>query len=267
MKQIMSKMIKAKVKRMLLRPSFYIALALILISGACSLSINYSQYNLVNLKTVGSLNIFLYSFIADNLVLSIFAPLIAGLPSCADLTDDIKNGIVRQSLIRSKKRVYLYTSFISSWIGGALVYFISFIIWMCISILIDPSPSPRTDFPNIGLLQPIYWKSMNLYIIGYVIITSIIGGFYGLFSQAIGFCFNNRFIGIILPTVIYYFSPLVISLLPSRLYNYIGYFLPCMTFDFLSGSLSTKTTQVLFIVCLSITISIPRYYKWKINDE
>ena len=231
MKIIEKRVLFFDAKRIIRSWQFLISIVVIIVSSIITYNRNYYLMNLMNMKTIGGLNRFIYACIYNNLIMNMIAPIIAALTTSSLIIEEITSGVSRQLAVRIGYKKYFKSKAFSSALYGGLVFAIAYTLVFVGCMIIDPNASIRTDYYRHVLFGSIYDYSMLCYCFCFIMYSFVVGATYSMFACGFEFLTKNHFIAISCPFFINYISSFLIDQFPVEMSQSLKYFLPRMTFD------------------------------------
>jgi len=251
-------------KRVVLSWQLYFAIGLVFLTSFITLKNNTEQFNLFYFENLGTINLFLYSNVISNGIMSILAPFIAIVVFSTATLDDMKTGYIKNCTLLGQPKKYLKARVISTALTGGGVFAISYSLLFAIYLIIDPSASVRTSF-RFGLFLDVYDRSLLLYCAVFILHSFIFGMVYSLFGMGISMVIKNKYIALGLPFVLYYAAPYLMWAVPEKISKLLSYFIPFLTFEIstIDVPLYKNATQLLFILCISVIMISVGYRRWR----
>ena len=234
---------------------FWIAAGAIILSAIINLS--QVQWYDPSVK-FGVFGLFIYGNIDYNPLMSYIAPFIPALASSRinvlpteniSERNDFKNHVLGHS--------------ISSMIVGGSVFLFSFLIIFLGCFVIDPSPV--TTFEPFGLFKEVFYISMPVYILLFVVHSTIFGAIYALFGTGITLITKSNAMGLVMPGVIYHSIYYIGTFFSQTFLSWITILFPVIPFNFggLDVPLWKNSLDLGLSLIASITISVIGYSKIK----
>lgn len=262
--RVIRRIVNMDIRRMFTSWSFFAGILIVIMGGIISYSRNTELFGLNNLEKVGTLNIFIFSNIVSNVVMSILAPLVAALGFSLSTFDDIKTGFMNNVIINTNPKKYLFARIISTAFSGAIVFLISYVLFFLVSYIIDCSASVRVGF-RFGLFLKIYDKSLFLYCIVFILHSMLFGSIFSLFGMGIALNVRNKNMVLILPLICYYLPSYIVSIFPQKVVQILTYFIPFLTFEIstLDIELYKHFSQLGFVLLIALLLIFIGYTKWR----
>lgn len=184
-----------------------------------------------------------FSFFA--VVFYMAMPLLAVLPYGTELLEDHLSGYIRHVVIRENREAYYLTGFITAFLSGMLVIAIP----MVINFMLHTSTYPLL-IPQAGrgtsstgwftMWGALFFEHPLVYALIYLFIPSFYAGLVACFSVAIGLVFEQRFVSIFFPFILFMFTNTASIAMGENQWS---------PYTFLSGALNTeKVTPFVFLV-------------------
>jgi len=199
-----------------------------------------------------------------------FLPVGAALPYATSYYKEMKCGYIKNIVIRTSRKNYYYSKAIAVFVSGASIVLISYIINILIVTAFIPYYKPWAgyNFYNVvyfgTMWADLFFENPLLHMILYVLLNTLYGGIFALFSLSISF-YIKKMIPVIfspfllmiiigyLETSIYehYFSSklLLIELVPTR-------FLHSRDINYMSIGFTVAIVTIFVILCSVIPILI-----------
>ncbi len=195
-------MIKHDIKRIILSPSFYIAIFLFVIVGILQQAENTVGQNRMlasfGLDNFGFLNRYIYSTCCGA-QMHFMLPVISAIP-CANLyLQEYKSKYLRNILVRTSRKKYFLSKIIVSFLCGVFVVLIGEIILFSVCFLIDPNASmPLIDdaqmMSKTNFIRVLYENKMALFALFESGNLLLFGGVYSLFTLSFSSVWNNKYL-------------------------------------------------------------------------
>ena len=197
--------LRSDLKRIFLSPIFWAAIVVSMICMALNLA-NFKKAILDQYIHQGTLNLFIYSaVIIGGGMLSVIAPVLPVLTFETCIWDDMESGYIRSILVRMKFSKYMLQRIVSISISGGAVFLVSMTLYWGILVFIDPSDSPMIEHGLTSMaFGSIYAYSMLLYCVFYVLLVTIFGALQALLAAGVSLLAQNRYVGLIVPAVLYH---------------------------------------------------------------
>lgn len=205
---------------------FWIAVGLILMS---SLINSMSTFLFEEDVPGGYIGIFLYGNIRGNPMMNFLAPFIPafvfGPLAVAAMDTDLE---LRQKA-GIKKNLAAHS--VSSVLTGAGVFIIAYAIVLVGCFIFDPTIQ-ETKYIATGLFADVYNTSIPMYIVLYILYSSLFGAVYSFFSLGIGLATRSHSMAMVLPGLIYYASYILWGFVDNPFLSWVNLLLPSFTYEF-----------------------------------
>ncbi len=194
-------MIKHDIKRIILSPSFYVAIFLFIIFGMLQQAENIAGKNGMlssfGVDNFGFLNRYIYST-CHGAQMHFMLPVIAAIP-CANLyLQEYKSKYMRNILVRTSRIKYFLSKIIVSFLSGVLVVLIGEIILFSVCFCIDSDISvPLIDtqmMSKTNFIRVLYENDLPLFILFESGNLMLFGGVYSLFTLSFSSMWNNKYL-------------------------------------------------------------------------
>lgn len=216
--------------RVLTRKTTYVAILIIICGAFCTLKRNSVLYNLDKLDFVGGLNLFIFSSIKENGVMSVLAPFVIMIVYPSVIFEDIQNHYVDQLYLRmSKSKYYLIQTMQSFFISGS-VYVIAHGATLILYFCVSPANSIMLAFIN-GPFSNVYYKSLTLYCVVFIAHSFLFGSIIGILGMGLAMNLHNKCILWVLPTLIYYLGFYLLILFPEKIQRVLIYIIPLLPYE------------------------------------
>lgn len=220
----MGTIIKDDMKNIFGSIRFWSAAAIIVICTVINLlsAVNYS-------KPVGAAGLFIYGNIIGNPMMYFLAPFIPAFIFGPLALGDINKGINKDMQEMTSLKKHLAARSISSFVAGAGIFIISFIIILGGCFIVDPAIRP-IDFEPSGLFSEVYYDSSLLYILSFILYTAVFGGIFSFLSFGVGLATKSLSMAMTLPGIIYHGSIMLWYLADNPVLSWIHRLLPSYTY-------------------------------------
>lgn len=237
---------QSDIKRIISSPVFWSAVAISVICMIINLC-TYQEF-LGQYLIVGTLNRFYFGAIfAAGGVMAPLVPILPVLAFGTSIYDDVESGYIRQILTRMKRSTYLMQRMASVAIAGGSVFVISMILFWLFLPLFDSNQSPMIEYSPIqGAFGNVYNYSMFAYFVLYIFVIALFGSLQALLSTGVSLLAHNRYIGLIVPAILFHGGRLIYSLTGYRfsVLPWYSYSLP------LKGTAGAVTYEFVFYLIL-----------------
>ena len=257
----MKNIVCLEIKRAVCSKYLYITIGIILISGIITYCRNQIVLGLSEYGSIGALNVFIYSNIKNNPVLSFLAPFIAALCSAASM-DEIISGMDKAIIEKYSHKQYIFAQVFSIIIISAIAFTSAYILSMIGCALFSPAESVRL-FSSFGQFHAVFDESLGLYCVAFIIHSALFGMCYALLGFGLFYTCRNRFAGLIGPVLIYYCTTFVTVWMPDKIKGILSYIIPSLTFEIstLDIPLAMHITQLLCILVVSFILIYVKFEK------
>jgi hypothetical protein len=197
--------LRSDLNRIFKSPILWASVLVSMICMALNL-VNFKKEYLDQFVHQGTLNLFLFSaVVVGGGLLSVIAPVLPVLTFGTSIWDDVESGYIRLILVRMKFSKYIRQRILSVAISGGAVFLVSMMLNWGIMALLDSSNSPVLDY---GLVTKafgnVYAYSMLLYCALYVLLATVFGALQALLATGVSLLAQNRYVGLIVPAVLYH---------------------------------------------------------------
>ena len=234
---------------------FWIASGIIVVSTIVILissAISYQE------EMGGAFGLFIMGNVRGNAIMSYLAPYIPALVMSSLIID--KSKTENHKAIRISLKKFITARCVSSFMIGASVFIVSFLVIMIGCFIVDPTI--RTlDYKPFGLFAEAYYASVPMYILLFILYTAIFGALYALFSMGISLHTKNNSMKMVLPGIIYH---CVVFIMPF-FFNTPYYYSPVLRYEF--GSLEmpfhNRVFGIFSILLASLILIVIGYIRIK----
>ena len=184
-----------------------------------------------------------FSFFA--VVFYMAMPLLAVLPYGTELLEDHLSGYNRHVVIRKNREAYYLTGFMTAFLSGMLVIAIPMVINFLLHtstypLLIPQDGRGSAPIGRVTMWGALFFEHPLVYTLIYLFIPSFYCGLVACFSVAIGLVFEQRFVSLFFPFVLFMFANTASIAMGED---------QCSPYTFLCGALfSSKVTPFVFLV-------------------
>lgn len=205
-------MIKIEIKRLLKRPSFYVALLVgIAITALEALTNNQINLKSENFSTFSSgvySNFIQYSLGKYVRMLQMVFPLIVTIAFSDAYLEDVKSGFIKNIVTRYDKKKYLINRFLVNFVVSGLIISIPLIVNYMIYAATIPSIEPQVSYSSLALdswsfLPYIYYEYPLLHAFIRIMLLFIYGGSFSSIALAISIFFRSKYVITIIPFIVY----------------------------------------------------------------
>lgn len=223
------KIFKYAYYRTVKKKNTYVAMGIIIISAFFTLKRNWILYSLYLLDHAGAINMFIYSSIKGNGVMSLLAPFVVMLVYPTIFYEDLQNKVMRHVRRQMTKTEFFLSEIASAFVVSGGIYMIGNIIVLAISEIVSPYTSCRITF-LVGIFSDIYMDSMGKYVFLFIIHAFVFGGVYGILGVGIAFFIKNKCLLWIVPTLLYYTGYYVVTFFEKG-QDLLQYMIPLLTYE------------------------------------
>ncbi len=194
-------MIKHDIKRIILSPSFYVAIFLFVIVGILQQAENVVGQNRMlaslGVDNFGFFNRYIYST-CHGAQMHFMLPVIAAIP-CANLyLQEYKSKYMRNILVRTSRIKYFLSKIIVSFLCGVFVVLIGEIILFSICFLVDSNASVQLIdtqmMSKTNFIRVLYENNIPLFALFESGNLMLFGGVYSLFTLSFSAVWNNKYL-------------------------------------------------------------------------
>lgn len=210
----------------------------------------------------GTLNIFIQTIIENN-DLPLFFVVLCVIPGTASLCDDFTSGIIRAYIIRMPIKKYLSAKIASAFLVAFFSFLLAFLVFFISLYIMFPQPSIRTG-QMVGDVRYVYYRSLLLFCLLYIIQMSVTGGIVSLFGSACALFTEKRLYGVVAPIAIYF-----VLMFFGRLFfiedlmRLVYKMLPVSWFSFTNVSFYTPIYNYVVLVSISLILIYIKINKWR----
>jgi len=241
-------------KRIFTSPVFWATVAVSMICMALNLA-DFKEVFLYQFPHLGTLNLFLYSaVVVGGGMLSVIAPVLPVLTFGTCIWDDMESGYIRSILVRMKLSKYIRQRIVSISLSGGATFFVSMLLYWGIMVFLDPANSPMIEIGfSTTAFGSIYAYSMLLYCMFYIVLIMVFGALQALLAVGVSLLAQNRYVGLIVPAVLYHAGRIFYALT-----NYRFSFLPWYSYSITDAK--TTSGQVYYdyafylILCIVVFV-------------
>ena len=140
----------------------------------------------------------------------LLVPILCALPYAGSYFSDIKTGYVKQVLIRSKKKDYLRSKYIMTFITGATVSAVPLALDFILTGMVLPAVIPQSGTGIFGgapkmLMADLFYTHPYCYLFLYLILDAVFFGLLTTIALLAAHLTENRFLVILMPFLCYLF--------------------------------------------------------------
>ena len=244
------KIFKYAYYRTVKKKNTYVAISIIIISAFFTLKRNWILYSLYLLDHVGAINMFIYSSIKGNGIMSLLAPFVIMLVYPTIFYEDLQNKVKRNVRRQMTKTDYFLSEIVSAFVVSGSIYMIGNVIVLVIGWFVSPYASCRITF-LVGIFSDIYMDSMGKYILLFVAHAFLFGGVYGIFGIGIVFFIKNKCLLWIVPTLLYYTGYYVVTFFEKG-QELLKYVIPLLTYEISTFDIPLKV-NIMQMISVGLT--------------
>lgn len=192
-------------------------------------------------------------------------PIIAAMPYGWSYFEERKNGTMVQIVVRTGKKIFFISKYISIFISGGLAIAIPVLVNLLVNALICPYAIPKAVVP-ISLvtdgyfLSELYYCKPWLYSLIWCGMEFIVGGVAACVCLSTGTMFRYQVMTVIFPFVLFVFVDAILSLIRSVINPNINYSL--INLASAASAIPNPENAVFFsITCLLLISSIAGYWQ------
>ncbi|MGI6200608.1 MAG: hypothetical protein ACOYJA_07570 [Christensenellales bacterium] len=170
------------------------------------------------------------------------APFLGCVPFAASFADETACGMHRMMIARQGRKRYFAKRMFAVWLSGYGVVCLGMLLAMAFWMMVGKAPMAQGYDFTFSYVSDFHWTPLvqgGHFIRGMVVAclyTGLYGGFWALMGLAITAYTPNRYVAVVAPFLIYFFSSLICTFIPQP-YNewhpvrlvsaaYLGYCLP-----------------------------------------
>jgi uncharacterized membrane protein (Fun14 family) len=146
---------------------------------------------------------------AYNSLFYVLLPILAALPFAASYYEDLQSGYIKNICIKTSRKVYYISKYISVFILAAVTVAIPLLLNFCICISLYPMLLPEQliatalSVPDTGFMSKMCNLHPEAYMLIYTFIDALYGGIIAIFSVCIAELVSSRFSAIVTPFTVY----------------------------------------------------------------
>ncbi len=216
------------IKRTLRSKRFWICAGLIVISAILNF---ITEFLFSRNKPKGALELFIVGNIMGNPIMNMIAPFIPAFIIGPAVTGDLKSGDFKEQMKKFGAKRYLAARSLSSFIAGGGVFIISFMVVLAGCFFYHPAVQ-EIRYVLLGLFKEIYYASVPLYILLFILYSALFGAVFSFFSFGIGLAARNEMSAMALPGIIYHGAMIVWPLFNNSLVSWLNILLPQFAYEF-----------------------------------
>jgi hypothetical protein len=252
-------------KRAFASPLIWIS-SIFLIAGAIINLIRNLEL-LTPLDSPGALNLFIYGPIMyAGGVVGVITPIIAVIPFSTSLCDDLNSGFIKHQLMRMRSSKYIWQRICSTAFSGGMVFVVAFVLYFLGAFIADPTPSVRMN-NSMGAFTYLYYDSLLIYCVVYILTTFVVGASYSLLGLGIGTVYRKKFAVYVVPAFLYHVNFLIGWLFPKSIRGIVFNFIPFELFDYhnVVCSIPVFYLRLVSIGIIGIALTIIGYRKFRVG--
>lgn len=196
-------------------------------------------------------------------------PILASVPYGWSIFDEIKNGTIRNVLIRVNRIKYFWGKYFITFLSGGITVTLPLIINILLVSLFIPAIKPDVCYDiYYGVFQPDIWSNLFytkplIYLLLFLILNFLFSGLFATFSLAISFGLRNKIAVMLFP----FFFLLIIHYTKNLFPNALKFEISPLNFLHASMIEEVKNPTVIFVeFCLLLIYSIVILIKRKKID-
>lgn len=152
-------------------------------------------------------------------IYTMLMPILTVLPFADSYFTDRKNGMVKNILLRTKKKNYFISKYIAVFLSGGVVFTLPLLINFMLSAATLPSLLPEASTASFPIFETSMWSGLYysqpyLYFLFYFLIDFVFAGLFPTIALAITHFVENRFVVLL--------SPFLLNLFLTALLNFIN---------------------------------------------
>lgn len=213
-------------------------------------------------------DLFIIGNISSNPIMCFFAAFIPAIAFGPVVIDDIKSGAYDTTTHKIGLKKYIGGRIVSSVIAGCSVFLIAFLIILAGCFLFG-SQSTYSSYSPLGLFKDVYYFSVNMYILLFILHSMLFGAVYALLGMGIAITTRSDSMSLVLPGIIYNCSNLVGMIFENTPINIVDKIIPVLTYEF--GSLDTPLWRNMLdlgeILVISIILILIGYRRLERSSE
>lgn len=220
----MKQIIYRDIKKMVCSLRFWAMIGIVVVTTIISrfpFSINTS---------LGVFDLFIQKNIVDNSIMRFLAPFIPALAFGPIILDDLQNKTFKKVSLKK----YVMGKAVFSVIAGGGVFLLSFLIILGICFICSPL-DVMSNYTPMGLFKSVYYYSVPLYILLFILHSMLFGMEYTLFGMGIELTSHDSSMALVLPGIVYNCARLLGTFFYNTALPWLRYLFPFLTYEF--GSL------------------------------
>lgn len=192
-------------------------------------------------------------------------PIIATIPHAKSFFDDRENGVMQNICVRTRKKHYLLSKYISVFLSGAVPVAIALIFSLWLTALSIPSLMPDPSTGTFSLVDNNMWSKLFyshpfVYVSLFILIDAIFAGLLSTIALCAALFVENKFIVSLSPFIVYLITYFVVELNFNSKYNPV---------HFLNPAQPSFTTPWIILIFGAVLFFIPfiAYYFGSIKKD
>jgi len=249
------------VKTVMQTRRLWIAVGLIIV---CSVINTISMFAFEYDVPKGFLGIFIYADVRGNSMMNFLAPFIPAFVIGPLAVNNMKFDMERRE--KTEAKIKMIACSISSVITGIGIFIVANVIFLAGCYFFDPTIQ-ETKYIAAGLFSEVYKTNMPMYVVLFILYSSLFGAVYSLFSMSIGIMTRSQSMAMVLPGLIYQASYMMWVFVDNPILSWLNVFLPSFTYEFTAvkgdSPMLTKAAGLGCVVLASIVMLIIAYRRLK----
>lgn len=228
----------------------------------------YSNEYLYNMRVseLGSMTAFIHATaFAPGSIFQLCAPLLCIMPYALSHLDNMKSRYINNILVRTKCSTYYIQKFISTCTIGAIYYVFTYLIIIVLCCIISPCPSVRIVLTPITPFVVTYQKSLAKFILVYMVHSMVFGATFNAFALGASSVFQNRYVSLAVPYVLYHTAMLIAWLFPKTMVYDVVQFIPYESFNIQVEHLWTIVYRHSVVLILGICLYLVGIYRYRVK--
>lgn len=248
-------------KRVLKGYRFWAVISVILISTVINL---LTTFTYDHTKSIGAINLFLYGNARGNPIMALTAPFLASFIFSTAVNDDIKTGLFSSYISKISVRKYFVGRAVSTALTAACAFLFAFILILLGCYMYDPSYAGDI-FNPVGVFSEIYGYSVGLYVILFVLHSSMFASIYALLGMGMATITRNNFIPLAFPGIIYHCAIYITAILNKTALIFVTAAFPSLSYETASMGMSSPENMLKLgtMLCVAIVLIIIGYRRMK----
>lgn len=250
-------------KAILFSKRFWIAVGLIVVCSAINtISIFLFQEDVSG----GFLGIFIYGNIRGNAMMNFLAPFIPAFVFGPLVVGVMQTGACKEQWQKTGIKKSLTAHSISSIISGAAIFIVAYVIVLAGCFICDPTIQ-ETEYIATGLFAGVYDASIPMYIVLFILYSSLFGAVYSFFSMGIGLTTHSPSMAMVLPGIVYQASYTIWAFIDNPILSWVDLLLPSFSYEFnvvkTASPILGKVAGLGLVILASVVMVIAGYKKLK----